>query len=390
MALAAAPGCTASRARIEDPALAQRRQTLITDQDQLLDGVIGRLVARLEDRGGASAGTHAAPDPVLDVLVISGGGPSGAFGAGFLSGWGLVADPDFKRPDFDLVWGVSTGAIIAPFAFAGTDASYERIEWFYRHPSSDWVTRRDWFSWLPFRTSMMDTDGLRDALRAAVSDEIIAKAAARSRAGASLLVGTTDLDQGSLILWDMGAEFERAADGGTAGRALSILSASTAIPVLFPAEPIDQGVYADGGITSILLGRDDYNGPGALIDRWRRAHPSGKPPVIRCWVIMNIRVQTPPEFVDVQWSSVLPAALGATIRSATWLQARLLASQLDYINARGWARCELRTAAIPDTWRPPVEDEFDPKTMNNLADIGHAMGADPTSWRLLTLPLPPN
>ena len=59
-----------------------------------------------------------------DILVLSGGGELGAFGAGFLSGWGDVQDKEFSRPDFDSVSGVSTGALIAPFAFVGTGKAY--------------------------------------------------------------------------------------------------------------------------------------------------------------------------------------------------------------------------------------------------------------------------
>jgi len=54
-----------------------------------------------------------------DILVLSGGGPLGAFGAGYLKGWGQVLDTELSRPDFDSVSGISTGALIAPFAFVG-------------------------------------------------------------------------------------------------------------------------------------------------------------------------------------------------------------------------------------------------------------------------------
>ncbi|MFO0005246.1 MAG: patatin-like phospholipase family protein, partial [bacterium] len=61
------------------------------------------------------------PNATLDVLAISGGGDWGAFGTGLLRGWGEVTDPAMKRPKFDVVSGVSTGALIAPFAYLGTE-----------------------------------------------------------------------------------------------------------------------------------------------------------------------------------------------------------------------------------------------------------------------------
>lgn len=53
--------------------------------------------------------------PVVEILALSGGGGDGAFGAGVLTGWTARGD----RPKFEIVTGVSAGAIIAPFAFLG-------------------------------------------------------------------------------------------------------------------------------------------------------------------------------------------------------------------------------------------------------------------------------
>ena len=81
-----------------------------------------RLVKRAESKVRSPAGAaKAAAQPTIDVLVISGGGDWGAFGAGVLKGWGRVKG-ELARPQFDVVTGVSTGALIAPFAFLGDDA----------------------------------------------------------------------------------------------------------------------------------------------------------------------------------------------------------------------------------------------------------------------------
>ena len=58
--------------------------------------------------------------PVIDILIISGGGDSGALGTAFLKGWQKVpAQHPLAKPEFDAVTGVSTGTLIAPFAFLG-------------------------------------------------------------------------------------------------------------------------------------------------------------------------------------------------------------------------------------------------------------------------------
>src|ERR1700750_1846627 len=87
---------------------------------------------------------HKRPDPpVVDILIISGGGDWGAFGTGFLKGWGKIPKSDpMARPDFDIVTGVSTGALIAPFAYIGSEAAIEQIVKLYRNPQPDWVKKR--------------------------------------------------------------------------------------------------------------------------------------------------------------------------------------------------------------------------------------------------------
>lgn len=63
----------------------------------------------------ATAGKAAGPLPPANFLAISGGGDAGAFGAGLLVGWTAHG----TRPEFKVVTGVSTGALIAPFAYLG-------------------------------------------------------------------------------------------------------------------------------------------------------------------------------------------------------------------------------------------------------------------------------
>lgn len=55
------------------------------------------------------AGSHS-------YLALSGGGADGAYGAGVLNGWTAAG----TRPQFSVISGVSTGALIAPFAFLGS------------------------------------------------------------------------------------------------------------------------------------------------------------------------------------------------------------------------------------------------------------------------------
>jgi Patatin-like phospholipase len=94
------------------PGLADVRYRAGIDRDAFMrEGIESfyREQAYLASRG------HQGPMPPAVYLAVSGGGDNGAFGAGLLNGWTAAGN----RPEFKLVTGVSTGALIAPFAFLG-------------------------------------------------------------------------------------------------------------------------------------------------------------------------------------------------------------------------------------------------------------------------------
>jgi hypothetical protein len=162
--------------------------------------------------------------------------------------------------------------------------------------------------------------------------------------------------------------------------------ASTAIPAVFPPVEIDGSLYADGGVVANVFLRPDANSPEALFARWKAAHPDKPLPKLRYWVIINKPLGHPPKTVQANWRSLAEPSLAIALRSATVAQVRWLAAQADYVNARWGANIEVRVAAIPDEWRPPVEGHFKRETMVSLADLGRKMGADPKSWMLWTAP----
>ncbi len=126
------------------------------------------------------------PNATLDFLLLSGGGDHGAFGTGFLLGWANVPPGASALPKFDGVSGVSTGALIAPFAFLGTRADYETIDRLFRNPKPDWWKRRGLLFFLPDNASLAAVPGLERDLRAQVTlpfaKRIVEAAHAGSRA----------------------------------------------------------------------------------------------------------------------------------------------------------------------------------------------------------------
>lgn len=322
----------------------------------------------------------------LDFLAISGGGDYGAFGAGFLVGWGKTPDPAQRRPDFDVVTGVSTGALLAPFVFLNTDEACAQVESFYRNPRTDWLEGRGMFYFLPSFPSFMKIPGLDRDIRSAVDMPFIEKVAEQSRKGKILAVSATDLDVGRQMFWNIGVEAEKATKTGDKERIPNMMLASAAIPAAFPPIEIDGALYADGGVTANVFLRLEPRNPEGVIQLWRHAYP-GKPlPKIRYWVIINNQLQQRPKTVQPRWPAIISPSLATAVRSSTITEVRLIAAQADYVNAAMHADIEVRVIAIPDDWRPPVEGDFQKETMESLSDLGRKLGADPNSWQLWASP----
>ncbi|HEY4647464.1 MAG TPA: patatin-like phospholipase family protein, partial [Gemmatimonadales bacterium] len=160
-------GCTTS----ELPRLPRTQADLISvreaDAEQaeaLRREVVLRALPRTKAEYDAYAAGRVPAPPVMDFLILSGGGDWGAFGAGVLKGWGRVAGP-MARPSFDVVTGVSTGALIAPFAFLGDEPSINRIVELYRNPRPDWFQPRSLLSFVTGGASYGDIPGLEKDIR---------------------------------------------------------------------------------------------------------------------------------------------------------------------------------------------------------------------------------
>lgn len=375
-----ASGCAVSRPTLTQEELDQRKARYLEAVSGYVRGASEKVVARcVMEWRDYQAGKTSTP-PTLDVLVLSGGGDYGAFGAGFLSGWGDV-DGEMARPDFDVVTGVSTGALIAPFAFIGDKKSFERVEHLYRDPRSDWVQFRDIFFFLPGRQSFMSIDGLERDIREQVNWECVQAIAAKSRDNGVLAIGTTNLDMGILMPFRLSLEAESAEKTGDIDRVHKILLASSAIPAVFPPVVIDDTLYVDGGTTSNILFSANMRSPESVIAILRRDHPDVPIPPMRYWVIINNQLGAAPRIVQPTWVSITGASVETAIRSSTIGSLRLLALEVEYLARVENINAQLHFVAIPDEWRPPRPGIFQPETMQALADLGRKMGAKTVSWR---------
>ena len=371
-ATAALPaGCAPKRAVVAPETLTTQG---VDRRAKLRDEMIGKTQALLVQTAMTDR------ESTLDVLVLSGGGDYGAFGAAVLRAWKERTGPD-AMPEFDIVTGVSTGALIAPFAFLGTAEDLKACEDLYRNPKPDWVRTRGILSLLPDNASLAEVPGLERELRAAVDRRFAERMAVESDRGRMLFVNATDLDQGRSQPFELASEAKRAVADDNLPRLHNIMLASAGIPGIFPPREIDGTLYADGGVTSNILYGAATNYEDTLFYRYRRAFPNAAPLRLRYWVIFNNQAHSPARTVQRSWLDVLARSVEVAIRASTMTALRHLYSHADSITQRGEGSIEVRWIAIPDEWRAKTEGVFVEETMRDLADIGAKLGSSPDSWK---------
>ena len=337
-----------------------------------------QLVERAERK--AKAAKPGGPRPAMDMLVISGGGDWGAFGAGVLKGWSQVKG-ELARPHFDIVTGVSTGAMIAPFAFLGDDDAVERIVRLYRNPKPDWTASRGLVFFWPSNPSFFALPGLEREMRESLDRPMLERIAAEGGSGRALVVNTTNIDLGDSHPWDIIAEARAELAGGTPGRVQSILLASAGIPAVFPAREIGTFLYVDGAITGNILYGGRIEEQDSLAVLWRKRNPSSPLPKLRYWVIFNNQFRFPPQVTAQKWPDIMSRATIMATQTGTVSAMRHLFARAELMKLKQKVDIEVRVMAVPDSFVPSVPGTFQNEVMNALADLGEKMGADPASWR---------
>jgi len=173
----------------------------------------------------------------LSILALSGGGAGGAFGAGAVAGLTRAG----TRPEFDVVTGVSAGALVAPYAFLGPSWDAQLLDAFTGVEGDNLLQSRG--LGVIFGSSVYSGRPLRQLIDSYITDEMIRAIALEAAKGRLLLVATTDVASGEPVVWDLGAI---AKNGGSSARALmrDVLLASASVPGMFP--PVIIRVAEDG------------------------------------------------------------------------------------------------------------------------------------------------
>jgi predicted acylesterase/phospholipase RssA len=309
----------------------------------------------------------------FNILVLSAGGAYGAYPAGVLAGWSEAG----TRPQFDVVTGVSTGALVATLAFLGPERDAE-LKRFYTQ-----VTDRDVFARRP-QLSILLTDALADSrplerqIEQAVDADLLRQIAAEHARGRRLYVGTTHLDARRLVVWDMGEIASRGRpDDLTLFR--KILLASASLPGLLPpvAIPVEvegkkyEEMHVDGGVTASLFFRPPHVPPT------ERARLGDKPLAgSNVYVIVAGKLFADPEAVQPRFLSIVGSSVSALLHAQTRgdlyeVYALAVATGMNY-----------QLAAVPAGARMPSSStSFDPAAMNRLYEAGRRQAASPDLWR---------
>lgn len=308
--------------------------------------------------------------PPAIFLAISGGGDNGAFGAGLLIGWTEAGD----RPEFKIVTGISTGALIAPFAYLGPDYDNELRTVFTTISASDVLEERNVLAAL-FDDAMADNAPLWKLVGRFVNDDMLRAIAREHEKGRFLLIGTANLDARRAVVWNMGV-IAASRDPKALGLFRSILVASAAIPGAFPPVMIDveaqgtryQEMHVDGGaMAQVIL----YP---ASINLRNESERRGITRERRLYIIRNARL-------DPEWASVERQTLsivGRAIQSLIHTQGIGDLYQIYLIAERDGVDYNL--AYIPQTFDAAHEEEFDTKYMRALFDTAYKMSRTGYPW----------
>lgn len=302
-----------------------------------------------------------------DYLVVSGGGGDGAFGAGFLTGWSATG----TRPEFDIVTGISIGALVAPFAYLGPAYDGRLREMFSNYSGYDFYARDNIEKVITGQLSSEDNP-LRKDIEARIDDGLLDAIATEYKRGRLLFVGTTNLDAQRTVMWNLGAI---AASGRADRRALfvDVLLAAASIPVVLPAVPIRvtakgrtfEELHVDAGTQT-----EAFFAPPQVslrdIDRAlgrRRSHA--------LYIIRNDKLAPQYEKIDDGAFNVARRSL------STLLKAHAVA---DLYRIHAIARRDGIAYNLAEIPADAPNGEFDPRHLKRIFTLGEKLARNGYSW----------
>ena len=368
--LAAVPVQDTTRAEI--PGIPHARYWVTSDIEPFIRDALAS--AQREQAYLARTG-HQGPLPPVNFLAISGGGDDGAFGAGLLVGWTASG----TRPEFKGVTGVSTGALIAPFAFLGPEEDAALREVYTMIGPQNILKPRGLLAALT-DDGLADNSPLFELISRHINAEFLARIAREYQdKGRLLLVGTTDLDARRPVIWNMG-EIAMAAQDNPKALDLfrKIMLASAAIPGAFPPVMIDvevngkpyQEMHVDGGTQAQV-----FLYPVGMFDRIRQEGIKLPPRERSVYVIRNARLDPDWASVDRNTLTIAGRAISSLIQTQGVgdLYRIYLTAQKDGL--------DYNLAFIGADFNAEHKEDFDTAYMRALFDYSYQLAKQGYPWQ---------
>lgn len=304
-------------------------------------------------------------------LALSGGGSNGAYGAGLLVGWTASG----KRPEFTMVTGISTGSLIAPFAFLGSGYDQPLTDIYTKYSTDDLVKRRGVMGMVS-QASAADVTPLKKVLAHYVDANLVAAIAEEHRKGRRLFIGTTNLDASRPVMWNIGA-IANSSDPQAIQLIRDVLLASASIPGAFPPVLIKVNadgkaydeMHVDGGTTTqVFVYPTGLDWKSVL----KKLHVPGHP---NLYVIRNAVLDPTYEPVKPKLVPIAGKSIASLIRTQGIGDMYRI-----YLNAQRDG-LRYRLAYIPDDFNAESEEAFDLAYMRKLFDLGYEQGNTGTAWK---------
>lgn len=308
--------------------------------------------------------------PIVETLALSGGGADGAFGAGLLAGWSARGD----RPEFEIVTGVSAGALISTFAYLGPAYDQTLKEIWTAYQMQDIVVAQI-LPGILGGSALADTSPMAHLLAKYITADVLKQVAAEYQRGRMLFVLTTNLDAQRPVVWNMG-EIARVGTPEALVLYRRVIMASAAIPGAFPPVPIkvevDGKVYdelhVDGGTTreTFVL---PVQAPFKAFDKLYKA-----PPIRRIYLIKNGKLNPEAKVVEAKTLTIASRAIATLIKSQQWGEIyRIWRLATD-------AKADFNLIAVPSSFNKEAKDIVDPEYQKAMYDTGYEMGSAGTPW----------
>lgn len=304
-------------------------------------------------------------------LAISGGGANGAFVAGILTGWTAAGD----RPEFTTVTGISAGALVAPFAFLGSEYD-EVLKSVSSELKADDVYKRRGVIRALRTDAMATTEPLQALIAKYVDEEVMEKIAAAHRDGRSLNIGTANLDSMRPVIWRIGP-IANSGHPGALALIRKILLASASVPAAFPPVliPVDvdgttyDELHVDGGAASQVF----FYPVGVDYDEvLTKLGVPGRPKV---YIIRNSRLD--PIYQQVE-NKLFPIA-GRSLESLIRTQGIGDLYRIYLQTCRDGL--EFHLASIPPDFTAKSDGEFDRTYMQSLFDLAYERSKAGYDWK---------